>query len=173
MTATLTSLLKDPSEDKPALASGEVSSHWKLLKSLINTDEDNGKHVKGIDVDKYPKIISHGIHHQGKVNIESAKEQTLEFVAFNSLLDCYATLNNKGKITVVSSNGKTKRIRSDECFKGIVFSTKSKQCICWGNSDKLKVVFCSDYMLAHISWIYKFSWVGRIGDEALFKGFQN
>lgn len=128
-----------------SLAPGKVSSHWKLLKSLINTDEEeeNGKLI-GIDVDTFPKVISHGMHRQlsqGKINIKNPPGQTLKFVALNSTLDCYATLNNEGKITVTTTNGKVKRIKSDECYTGMIFSTKSKQCICWGDSDKLKVVF--------------------------------
>ena len=138
MTATL---LKEPSL-KPTLTSGKVSSHWKLLKSLITTDEEeDGGHVKDIDIDKFPKVISHGIHHQGKINIKTAPGQTIKFVALNSTLNCYAVINNEGKITVVTANGKMKRVKSEECYKGMIFSTKSKQCICWGDGDKLKVVF--------------------------------
>jgi hypothetical protein len=139
MTATL---LKEPSIGNPALTPGKVSSHWKLLKSLINTDEqEDGGYVKDIDIDKFPKVISHGIHHHGKINVKIAAGQTLKFVALNSTLKCYAVINSEGKITVATANGKIKRIKSEECYKGLIFATKTKQCICWGNGDKLKVVF--------------------------------
>ena len=129
----MSSLLKETLEHKPAVARGNVGSHWKLLKSLINTDEQA--------IDTFPKVITHGMHHQGKIDIQNKPGQTLKFVALNSTMDRYAALNNEGKITVVTADGKMKRIKSDECYKGMVFSTKSKQCICWGarDSDKLKV----------------------------------
>ena len=125
MAATMASLSKE-TEQKP-----NVSSQWKLLKSVINTDERA--------TDTFPKVITHGIHHQGKIDMQNKPGQTLKFVALNSTLDRYATLDNQGKITVVTADGKMKRIKSDEYYKGMIFSTKSKQCICWGDSDKLKV----------------------------------
>ena len=147
MTATLSSLLKEHSQRKPDLPPGKVSSHWKLLKSFINTDEENERHVQGI-----PKVISHGIHHQGKINIKNVQGQTLKFVALNSTLDCYAMLNSEGKVTVATANGKLKRIKSDECYKGMIFSTKSKQCICWGDGDKLKVALYLGLYLFKLTW---------------------
>ena len=139
MTTTLTSLFKEGSKHKPSVAPGKVSSHWKLLKSLINTDEQDEKSSNGIDVDKFPKVISHGIHHEGKIDVKNTPGQTLKFVALNSTLDRYATINNAGRIIVATVSGKVKRIKSDECYKGMIFATKSKQCICWGDNDKLKV----------------------------------
>lgn len=152
----MTSLLKAPSGHQPAAASGRVSSHWKLLKSFINSDEqENG--VKGVDVDTSPKVISHGMHYQGKINLKHAPGEEIRFVALNSTLHCYAIINNKGKIIVAMANGRVKRIKSDECYKGMIFATKSKQCICWGNSDKLKVTFyltCAEIFNKYISILF-------------------
>ena len=117
---------------------GKVSSHWKLLKSFINADEKD-ENVQRVE-DRFPEIVSHGVHHASKIHTGKINGKRLKFVAFNSQSNIYATICDEGKITVFFPNGKSRKIKSDECLRGIIYATKSKQCVCWGDSDKLKVI---------------------------------
>ena len=130
--------LRDQSPRKPATTAVKINSHWNLLKTLINTDEDESdKTVKKVE-DNPPKVISHGVHHVGQIDVRKNNVKALKFVAYNLESSNYVTICDEGKLTIFFPSGKSREIKSNDRYKGIIFANKTKQWISWDNNDQLK-----------------------------------
>ena len=134
----MTSSIQNRSYLAPESTKRKVSSHWKLLKALINSEKEENAQRRE---EQCSQVVSHGVHHVGKINTGMTFGKRLKSVAFNPASNIYATILDDGKITLLFANGESKKIKSDEYYGGIIYATKTKQCVCWSDSDKLMVIY--------------------------------
>ena len=123
---------KRPVQDEAV--SLKVSSHWKLIKAAIN--QKGSDDPKKLDK-KQPLVVGHGAHSVTSV----PSDKNLEFVAQNTFNDNYVGVDSEGKVTVFLSTGYKQSMDKNlsDPLRGLVYATKTKHYVAWGNDDNLRV----------------------------------
>lgn len=121
---------KPPSEDNI----GKVSSHWKLIRDSVvqGTGENPAK------VDKKASLtVGHGVHKVSRIT----SDYGFEVVAYNTSNSQYAGISAEGRITTYLKSGIQKHVNKylNEPLCGLVYATKTRQYVGWGQDENIQV----------------------------------